>query len=292
MTTRPNLGERIPFAHRTIAQRDPARAARLLGALRGGSGHAEMAVAAPPAPPGPGGVAALPPTDGPATAPPPRCEAARTTSRRYRRISVFQMPGAIAWRPLDRNQRAKLWTIAQSMERRTKEKGHRNGCLGSIGLRILNCLLYRFLNGNSGRCDPSYDALQQMTGFCRQSIAKAIDRLEAAGLLTVTRRMIRVREQVVSALTGRTHDCVVVRQISNAYALTEPNRALVPSRNEGGRVQPRPFPHRRDPLETALALLLRSIVEPSLSGRGQSKHPSANSQPTDAIRRMDSKTEA
>ena len=183
------------------------------------------------------------------------------------------MPGAIKWHPLDRNQRAKVWTIAQSMERLTKQKGKRNGCISGIGLRVLNCLLYRFQNSNSGRCDPSYDALQKMTGLCRGAITKAIDRLEASGLLTVTRRMIRASQAVVSPITGRTHDCIVVRQISNAYVITEPNRVSIPDQCVSATAKPFPRARGLNPMESALNELFQSIIKPSLSGSEQSKHP-------------------
>jgi hypothetical protein len=270
MTTRPPLGEQM-----TLADRDPARAARLTQGLKPWTQASPELLAqlvdlddAAPVPN--------------ATAPAPTTPASAATPRRagrsgYRKNSIFHMRGNFEWRVLDRNQRAKLWTIAQGMERLTKAKGHRNGCLGAVGLTILNCLLFRFLNSQSGRCDPSYDALQKMTGLCRQSIANGIDRLEASGLLTVTRRMMRCKERVVSAITGNAHDIVVTRQISNAYLLTNPAAVVIPER--ATQVAVSAFPPRRkmDGLTSALASLFEKIAGPSLSRRRQSKHPLATS---------------
>jgi Helix-turn-helix domain len=278
MTTRPSLGERLSYActpeplaaqaplgarasRTTLAERDPARARRLTQGLRPLESYPEaMAViAAPP----PATVLADPPPT-----------AAPRTARGFRGNSIFHRHGAFDWRILDRNQRAKLWSVAQSMERITKQKGDRNGCLGAIGLSVLNCLLFRFLNAGSGRCDPSYDTLQKLTGLCRQSISTAIDRLEAAGLVAVTRRIMRFKQRVTCALTGRHHDIVVVRQISNAYVLTDPARLAIP--NRAAAKPSRAFPKRwalsaLETLNAALAGIVKTVSEPSLPDRGKLK---------------------
>jgi hypothetical protein len=70
----------------------------------------------------------------------------------------------------------------------------------------------RFHNRKTGLCYPSYDALQATTGLCRQSIAVALDRLERAGVLRITRRMVRI----VGELGG-----IICQQSSNLYAFAE-----------------------------------------------------------------------
>ena len=246
MTTRPHLGERT-----TIADRDPGRAARLTANLSPAP-WAEVTFSAPAAQ---------------AMA---ECHAKTSTPARpirsgYRRNSVFHMHGTIEWRVLDRNQRARLWLLAQTMERLTKAKGRRNGCLGYIGMTVLNALLFGFLNANSGRCDPSYDTLQKKTGVCRKSISKAIDRLEASGLLTVTRRMMRFRDEL---------GVLVTRQISNAYVLTAPNDVKIPERVVGEPA--RAFhPRGASLLDKALAGLFDKVSGRVHRGGGNLKHPLA-----------------
>jgi hypothetical protein len=287
MTTRPPLGERHSYAGTlshgsprhpaaavgtTIADRDPARARRLTQGLRAES-RPEAYHSAP--------VVAIATVASPEPTPldPALHRAPRSG---YRRNAIFHMHGKFDWRLLDRNQRAKLWSVAQSMERLTKQKGDRNGCLGAVGLNVLNALLFRFLNGQSGRCDPSYNTLQKLTGYCRQSISNAIDRLEASGLVTVTRRMMRFKERVLCALTGRSVDVVIVRQISNAYVLTDPAQVTVAARPGCATKSPaRPFPARRAPSVFAAALAgiqgrfsgRPSGVWPSLPDRGNLKQP-------------------
>jgi len=75
----------------------------------------------------------------------------------------------------------------------------------------------RFHNRKSGLCFPSYDAIQEVTGLCRQSIAVALRRLESAGVLKITRRMIRVASAVGGA---------ICQQCSSLYAFAEPAKQL------------------------------------------------------------------
>ena len=258
MTTRPHLGDQP-----RRAQASP----ELLASLQAASNR--------PIPTPPPEVAAMltelatleaataqPSAPLPQTSPVP---AARRLRNGYRKNSIWhRRDNGFEWRLLDRNARARLWVIAQNMERITKKKGDRNGCLGAIGLSVLNALLFGFLNANSGRCDPSYGALMKKTGLCRQSITNALDRLEASGLLTVTRRMMRFLENGI----------VVVRQISNAYVLADPAAVTIPERPSERTW--RPFPPRKQ--RGGIGDILSRLFERralSLPGSGKSKHPLA-----------------
>ena len=48
-------------------------------------------------------------------------------------------------------------------------------------------------NRQIGRPDPSYTQIQKITGFCRETIAKALKNLELAGILEIMRRIVRER---------------------------------------------------------------------------------------------------
>lgn len=88
---------------------------------------------------------------------------------------------------MDRNERARLIYHAERLERETKGKGQRNGALGQTGLMVLRALLFRFAPCPA----PSYGQLQRWTGLCRQAIADALGRLEAAGLVNRRKRWDR-----------------------------------------------------------------------------------------------------
>ena len=147
--------------------------------------------------------------------------------RQYRQGAQFVMNPAALSTPLTGNQRARILHACEVMERKTKGKGQRNGILGIPALLILRCLLLRFHNKKTGLCYPSYDALQAATGLCRQSIARALDRLERAGVLRITRRLIRVAGE----LGG-----VLCQQTSNLYGFAE----LPGQIDLGATTRPRP----------------------------------------------------
>ena len=89
---------------------------------------------------------------------------------------------------IDRNARARLLFLAEALDRRTHQSGQHGGCLKRTGLAVLRALLFTFANLVTGRCDPGYDALSRAAGVSRSTLAKALKRLEEAGLLMRTRR--------------------------------------------------------------------------------------------------------
>ena len=152
--------------------------------------------------------------------------------RSYRRGAVFVLDPARHSTVLDRNARARLLHTAEILERATKAHGCRNGLISAPGLVVLRTLLLRFQNGATGLCCPSYAAIQKATGLCRQTIATAITKLEAVGILKVTRRLVRFVNAIGVSQCG---------QGSNLYAFKEP-----PARLDLGKVG-LPFKTRRFP---------------------------------------------
>jgi hypothetical protein len=53
----------------------------------------------------------------------------------------------------------RLWDDAQRVERQTRQPGHQDGAIGRNGLAILRVLLFDFMNGKTGRLDPSQAAI-------------------------------------------------------------------------------------------------------------------------------------
>jgi DNA-binding MarR family transcriptional regulator len=93
---------------------------------------------------------------------------------------------------IDRNERARLLFRAEALDRRTHQPGQHGGCLKHSGLRVLRALLFHFTNAVTGRCDPGYDALARAAGVARSTVAVALGRLEAAGLIVRIRRQVGV----------------------------------------------------------------------------------------------------
>ena len=91
---------------------------------------------------------------------------------------------------IDRNARARLLFQAEALDRRTHLPGQHGGCLKRTGLAVLKALLFHFANVVTARCDPGYDALARAAGVARSTVAVALRRLEAAGLLERVRRQV------------------------------------------------------------------------------------------------------
>ena len=160
------------------------------------------------------------------------CESPRRREKcphRWRKGSVFDRGGDFR-RPISTKARAQIMERAELLERSTKAKGQRDGVLGQSALMVLRALMCHFLDTKSGRCDPSYKQIQKQTGFCVQTIAVALKRLERAGILDITRRMVRRGAQIWNELTGRFVWRERVEQQTNAYMVNVP----VPDRTEFG----------------------------------------------------------
>ncbi len=95
---------------------------------------------------------------------------------------------------IDRNARARLLFHAEALDRRTRLPGQHGGILKRTGLAVLRALLCHFANVATARCDPSFDTLARAAAVSRSTVAVALGRLEAAGLLERVRRQVgRVR---------------------------------------------------------------------------------------------------
>ncbi len=128
---------------------------------------------------------------------------------------------------VDRNERARLIFQAEALDRRTHQPGRHGGVLRRTGLAVLKALVFGFHNIATGRCDPSLDALARMAGCARSTVAEALKRLEAAGLV---QRVARWR--AVAANGG-----LVTVRTSNAYTFPTAGGAQKPPET-GSRSQP------------------------------------------------------
>ena len=88
-------------------------------------------------------------------------------------------------RPISYQEREQIWRDAVERENATRKPGCQNGELGKAGLAVLHCLLFDFINMKTGVCFPRVRTLQEklQPWFSRASIFRALDRLEAAGVL-------------------------------------------------------------------------------------------------------------
>lgn len=142
--------------------------------------------------------------------------------------------GTVAFRRLDREQRARLWFHAQAIEKRTKNPGQHGGVLRRTGLAVLRALLFDFLNMRSGRCDPGHNAIARAAGVAVSTVAPALDRLETSGLLRRIRRAYWSRTTL-----GRK----ILLQDTNAYLFTAPTDPRCMLRDTERRGETQAFLH-------------------------------------------------
>jgi hypothetical protein len=136
-------------------------------------------------------------------------------ARLYHRGSRFGEPER---RKLDRNLVARILFLAEALERRTRAKGQHGGILKGKGLDVLRALLRGFYSYRTGECFPSWDAIAEAAGCCRETVRQKLRVLEQIGIIETIRR------KVVQTFTSRAHrvrfDFAV--QTSNSYVFNLP----------------------------------------------------------------------
>lgn len=174
--------------------------------------------------------------------------------------------------PLDRNAKARIIAFAKAWNAAQRQPGQHKGPITRTFMEVLEALLWGFHNSRGGRCFPSYEAIAAKAGCARSVVGAALKVLEAAGVLTWSHRLVRVREAGRDFL-GRPGFRWRVRRTSNAYLFRDPlsartatrfgasstsekragteNQTLIPS------VSPRSLPplDPKNPLEAALLRL-------------------------------------
>lgn len=180
---------------------------------------------------------------------------------KYRKGSVFA--SASHFRRIDRNDRARILTQAEIIERTTKRPRCKNGAFGYAGLQVLKCLLFRFLNVATGRCDPSIAAIAAATGLAPSTVQKALDRIEASGILQRVKRLARVLITTPCPWTGRPLTAPRTLQTSNAYSFTFPT---APQAKPADLFTPRKAPKSTDTAKRAETNLIFNSMPDLLAG--------------------------
>ena len=134
---------------------------------------------------------------------------------RFHRGSLFKDPPK---NNLDRNFVARLWFVAQMIERKSwacRAKGKHGGTLGTVGMEVLRTLLF-VIKKVDGKLYPSFEALAALSRKSKQAVVTAVKVLERMGFITVHKRIKRVQTPLG----------VRVVQDSNAYEFHLPVKGL------------------------------------------------------------------
>ena len=108
----------------------------------------------------------------------------------------------------------RLYHQARDFERKTREAGQQDGALGRNGLKVLEALIFDFLNYATGQLWPSIDSIADKAGISPRSARRGLDNLKAAGVLTWQRR----KESILAL--GQ----ILWFQLSNAYQILAADR--------------------------------------------------------------------
>jgi hypothetical protein len=136
----------------------------------------------------------------------------------------------VRFQPMPKKSAVKLWHRARDFDRQTKRGDRRHGgAVGPTALKVLEVLVFDFLNFRSGRLDPSYAAIARKANLCVRAVATALQRLKELRIINWARRCQECR---------RDNGQFELRQESNAYAVLpasqwfgyrEPPEALPPA---------------------------------------------------------------
>jgi predicted transcriptional regulator len=164
----------------------------------------------------------------------------RNHLRRGRR-SIHAGQEADHCRPISYQERDQIWRDALAREKASRKPGCENGELGKAALAVLRSLLFDFTNMKTGVCFPRVRTLQErlQPWFSRAAIFRALNRLEAAGMLVrVSRRMKNAGKVVQGAslyVFGRITEAekTMVRKVGQlAKATARAIRPVLWSRSE------------------------------------------------------------
>jgi hypothetical protein len=115
----------------------------------------------------------------------------------------------IRFQPVPRRAATRLYHRARDFDRKTSKAGHHGGAVGPAAMQVLHALIFDFMNYRSGRLDPSYAAIARKANVCQRTVASALQRLKALGILNWVRRCAE------KWIDGR----FVLEQETNAYAV-------------------------------------------------------------------------
>jgi hypothetical protein len=163
----------------------------------------------------------------------------------------------VRFAPMAKKAAVRLWHRARDFDRGSHQPGHHGGAVGHTGLAVLHALIFDFLNHRTGRLDPSYAAIAAKAGVCVRTVASALQRLKALGILNWARRCAERWDA-----DGR----FVLEQDTNAYAV------LPETQWHGYRAPPEPpgpAPGTWGDPPPMLSAVAQAALESDLAGKVQ-----------------------
>ena len=120
------------------------------------------------------------------------------------------------WRPTNRQETQKILLAAKRYELAERQRGERSGPLGAVALEVLEYFV-NLVDFRTGRLEPSLDTIMLKVRRSRDAVVRGLKALREHGFLDWLRRY---------EPTGHEGRGPQVRQVSNAYRLSLPQKAL------------------------------------------------------------------
>jgi hypothetical protein len=121
-------------------------------------------------------------------------------------------PKTVRFTAMGRRDAHRLYWMAREYDRVTKRgNGCQGGALGTPALKVLEALIFDFMNYQTGRLDPSYEGIAKRANICASAVAAALKKLQTLGIVRWIRRCLVVRNEGNGRLERK--------QKTNAYSL-------------------------------------------------------------------------
>jgi hypothetical protein len=147
----------------------------------------------------------------------------------------------IKFQPMPKKAAARLYHKARAFARQLHQHGeHGGGGLTHATLKVLEALIFDFLNYASGRLDPSQAAIAKAAGVCERTVRNAIKTLRKLGILNWVRRCCPVKQDDGTFALEQDTNAYAVLPSSQWSGFKEPPEAPPPAPGTWGDHPPLP----------------------------------------------------
>jgi hypothetical protein len=123
----------------------------------------------------------------------------------------------VKFMPVKKKEATKWYHKARRFERQTRQPGKQDGALGRNGLKVLEAMIFDFLNFVTGQLDPAIKTIARAACISERSAKRGLANLKRCGVMGWLRRAGATRDE-----KGR----FCLEQDTNAYGLIPPSQWL------------------------------------------------------------------
>jgi len=101
----------------------------------------------------------------------------------------------VKFMPVRKKEAVKWYHKARRFERQTRQPGMQDGALGRNGLKVLEALIFDFLNYATGQLDPAIATIARAACISQRSAKRGLANLKRCGVLGWLRRAGETRDE-------------------------------------------------------------------------------------------------